>query len=145
MRQPQRRSDCPISSALDLLGDKWSLLVMRDVLLRGKSHYREFLASEEGIATNILADRLSRLEAAGLLERTGEDPRSGKQSYHATAKGKDLIPLLLEMMVWSAAHDPQTTVPGALLAELARDRPATAQAIRDLGGIEAFLATLRSA
>ena len=69
MRLPRRRSDCPISSALDLLGDKWSLVVMRDVLLRGKTHYREFAASEERIATNILADRLSRLEAAGLLER----------------------------------------------------------------------------
>lgn len=115
---------------------------MRDVLLRGRTHYREFLASGEGIATNILADRLSRLEAAGLLERTGEDPRSGKQSYHATAKGKDLIPLLLEMMVWSASHDPQATVPEALLAELTRDRAAAARAIRDLGGVEAFLATV---
>jgi len=73
-----RRSDCPISSALDLLGDRWSLLVMRDVLLRGMSHYRDFLASEEGIATNMLADRLSRLEAAGLLEKTADDPRSVK-------------------------------------------------------------------
>jgi DNA-binding HxlR family transcriptional regulator len=140
MRQPRRRSDCPISSALDLLGDKWSLLVMRDVLLRSKSHYREFLASEEGIATNILADRLARLEAAGLLERTGEEPRSGKQAYRATAKGQDLIPLLLEMMVWSAAHDPQVAVPEMLIAELARDRAAAARAIRDLGGVEAFLA-----
>ena len=140
MKQPRRRSDCPISSALDLLGDKWSLLVMRDVLLRGKTHYREFLASEERIATNILADRLSRLEAGGLLERTGEDPRSGKQAFHATEKGKDLIPLLLEMMVWSAAHDPQVAVPGLLLAELSRDRGAAARAIRDLGGVEPFLA-----
>jgi DNA-binding HxlR family transcriptional regulator len=142
MRDFRRRSDCPISSALDLLGDKWSLLVMRDVLLRGKCHYREFLASEEGIATNILADRLSRLDAAGLLERTGEDPRSGRQSYHATEKGKDLIPLLLEMMVWSAAHDSQVAVPEVLLGELARDRAAATRAIRDLGGVEAFLATL---
>jgi DNA-binding HxlR family transcriptional regulator len=142
MRLPRRRSDCPISSALDLLGDKWSLLVMRDVLLRGKSHYREFLASEEHIASNILADRLSRLEAAGLLERTSEDLRSGKQAFHATDKGEDLIPLLLEMMVWSAAHDPLATAPGTLLGELARDRAAAAQAIRDLGGVEAFLATL---
>ena len=142
MRQPRRRSDCPISSALDLLGDKWSLLVMRDVLLRGKTHYREFLASEEHIATNILADRLARLEAASLLERTGGEPRSGKQAYHATAKGKDLIPLLLQMMAWSAAHDPQAAVPEPLIAELTADLPATARAIRDLGGIEPFLATL---
>jgi DNA-binding HxlR family transcriptional regulator len=136
-----RRSDCPISSALDLLGDRWSLLVMRDILLRGKSHYREFLASEERIATNILASRLARLEAAGLLVKTADDPRSGRQAYHATGKGKDLIPLLLEMMAWSAAHDPQAAVPPVLIAALRRDRAGTAQAIRDLGGIEAFLAT----
>jgi|SRR6185437_3754377 DNA-binding HxlR family transcriptional regulator len=142
MRLPRRRSDCPISSALDLLGDKWSLLVMRDVLLRGKSHYREFLASGEGIATNILADRLTRLEAAGLLERTGEDPRSGKQAYHATEKGKDLIPLLLEVMLWSAAHDPEVAVPEMLISELTTDRAAAARAIRDLGGVEPFLAAL---
>ena len=139
MKEPRQRSDCPISSALDLFGDKWSLLVMRDVLLRGKSHYREFLASEEGIATNILADRLARLEAAGLIERTGDDPHTGKQAYFATPKGKDLIPLLLEMMVWSAKHDPRTTVPAILLAELEADRAAAAQAIRDRGGIEPFL------
>jgi DNA-binding HxlR family transcriptional regulator len=137
-----RRSDCPISSALDLFGDRWSLLVMRDVLLRGKSRYRELLASEEGIATNILADRLSRLEAAGLLEKTAADPRSGKQAYHATEKGKDLIPLLLEMMLWSAEHDPRVAVPAALIAELRKDRAGTARAIRDTGGIEGFLATL---
>ena len=142
MRLPRRRSDCPISSALDLLGDRWSLLVMRDVLLRGQSHYREFLASEEGIATNILADRLTRLEAAGLLERTGEDRRSGKQAYHATEKGKDLIPLLLEVMVWSAAHDPEVAVPQMLITELTKDRAAAARAIRDLGGVEPFLASL---
>jgi DNA-binding HxlR family transcriptional regulator len=142
VRQPRPRSDCPISSALDLLGDKWSLLVMRDVLLRGKSHYREFLSSEEGIATNILADRLSRLEAAGLLERTAGQPRSGKQAYRATPKGKDLIPLLLEMMAWSAKHDPETTTPAILLAELEKDRAAAAQAIRDRGGIEPFLTSL---
>jgi DNA-binding HxlR family transcriptional regulator len=139
---PRRRSDCPISSALDLLGDKWSLLVIRDLLLRGKSHYRDFLSSEEGIATNILADRLARLEAAGLIERTSDDPRSGKQQYHATGKGKDLIPLLLEMMRWSVRHDPGASVPGALIAELDRDRASVAQTIRDLGSVEAFLASL---
>jgi DNA-binding HxlR family transcriptional regulator len=142
VKDPRQRSDCPISSALDLFGDKWSLLVMRDVLLRGKSHYREFLASEEGIATNILADRLARLEAAGLIERTSDDPHTGKQAYYATSRGQDLVPLLLEMMVWSARHNPRTTVPPVLLAELEKDRAAAVQAIRTLGGIEPFLASL---
>jgi DNA-binding HxlR family transcriptional regulator len=142
VKELRRRSDCPISSALDLFGDKWSLLVMRDILLRGKSRYREFLASEEGIATNILADRLARLETAGLIQRTGDDPRSGKQAYHPTAKGKDLIPLLLEIMVWSAEHDQGAVVPRVLIAELRKDRTTVARAVRDLGSIEAFLASL---
>lgn len=79
LRHPRCRSDCPVSSALDLLGDKWSLLVMRDVLLRGKAHYREFLASEEHIATNILADRLSRLEAAGCWSATPGNPAAASR------------------------------------------------------------------
>jgi DNA-binding HxlR family transcriptional regulator len=142
MKEPKWRSACPISSALDLFGDKWSLLVMRDLLFRNKTHYREFFASEEGIATNILADRLARLEAAGLIEKTDGDPRSGKQGYVATSKGKDLIPLLLEMMLWSAEHEPHTTAPDVLIAELKNDRAKAARAIRKKGGIEAFLASL---
>jgi DNA-binding HxlR family transcriptional regulator len=142
MRDLKRRSDCPISSALDIFGDKWSLLVMRDLLFRNKSHYREFLASEEGVATNILADRLARLQAAGLIEKTDDDPRSGKQAYVATSKGKDLIPLLLEMMLWSAQHEPQTGTPAVVIAELKKDQIKTARAIRQQGGIEAFLASL---
>jgi DNA-binding HxlR family transcriptional regulator len=142
MKQPGQRSACPISSALDLFGDKWSLLVMRDLLFRNKLHYREFLASEEGIATNILADRLARLEQAGLIEKTGDDPRSGKQAYFATAKGKDLIPMLLQMMLWSAEHNPQTAAPDALITELKTDLAKAARAIRHKGGIQGFLESL---
>jgi DNA-binding HxlR family transcriptional regulator len=127
---------------LDLFGDKWTLLVMRDVLLRGKSRFRDFLASEEGIATNILADRLARLEAGGILTKTDDDPRSGRQEYHATDKGKDLIPLLLDMMAWSTQHSPQTPAPDVLLAEFKRDAAGTAKGIRDAGGVEPFLAQL---
>jgi DNA-binding HxlR family transcriptional regulator len=139
MKHPEQRSDCPISSSLDLFGDKWSLLVMRDLLFRNKVHYREFLASEEGIATNILADRLARLEAAGVIEKSSDDPRSGKQVYLATEKGKDLIPLLLQMMLWSAQHNRQTAAPDALITELKTDLAKAAQEIRQQGGIPAFL------
>jgi DNA-binding HxlR family transcriptional regulator len=139
MSGARRRSSCPISSALDVFGDRWSLLVMRDLLFRSKAHYREFLASEEGIATNILADRLARLEQAGLIEKTDDHPRSGKQSYAATTKGAALIPVLLELMLWSAEHDPGVDVPPALLAELRNDRDSAARAIREKGNIEAFL------
>jgi DNA-binding HxlR family transcriptional regulator len=137
MREPKPRSDCPISTALDLFGDKWSLLVMRDLLFRHKAHYREFLASEEGISTNILADRLARLEAAGLIEKSEEDRRSGKQVYVPTEKGAELIPVLLQMMLWSAKHNPQTNAPAPLIAELNRDLQRTADTIRKEGGLSA--------
>lgn len=142
MRTQERRSSCPISSALDIFGDKWSLLVMRDLLFRGKTHYGEFHASEEGVATNILADRVERLESAGLIRKRGADPRSGKRSYVPTAKGMDLIPLLLEMMLWSSKHLPETTTPRALVAELKKDKARVARGIRRRGGIEAFLRSL---
>jgi DNA-binding HxlR family transcriptional regulator len=142
MTQIKRRSDCPISSALDLFGDKWTLLVMRDILFRNKRHYREFLSSEEQIATNILADRLAKLEQLGLIKKTEDDRRSGKQAYSATAKGKDLIPLLLEVMLWSAKHIPGVNVPPPLLAQLKKDRDRAARGIRQQGGIEGFLGSV---
>jgi DNA-binding HxlR family transcriptional regulator len=139
VRTLKKRSTCPISSALDIFGDKWSLLVMRDLLFQEKSHYGEFHASEEGVATNILADRLERLENAGLIRKTAGDPRRGRQRYVATARGKDLIPVLLEMILWSAKHLPETTTPRELLTELKKDKKRVAREVRRRGGIAAFL------
>ena len=100
MAKVKKRSDCPISSALDLVGDKWSLLIVRDIMLTGKNTYNEFLASEEGIATNILADRLSMLEDVGILSK--EEYRGKAKSYYKlTEQGIDLLPLLVEMILWS--------------------------------------------
>lgn len=117
---------------------------MRDLLFRDKRHYRELLASEEGIATNILADRLARLERAGLIRRTADDPRSGRQQYVPTAKGEDLIPVLLELMLWSVTHDPLVVAPPPLVAELQRDLARAARGIREAGSVEAFLASGRA-
>ncbi|MGW7825274.1 winged helix-turn-helix transcriptional regulator [Streptomyces puniciscabiei] len=143
MKPLKQRSTCPISSALDIFGDKWSLLVMRDLLLRDKHHYRDFLASEEGIATNILADRLARLKWAGLIEKTDDEPRSGRQAYSATAKGADLIPTLLQMLLWSADHNPlQIATPPVLVAEVKADFDRTARGVREHGSVEAFLHSL---
>lgn len=142
MRIPERRSTCPISSALDIFGDKWSLLVMRDLLFREKTHYGEFHASEEGVATNILADRLERLEHAGLIRKRGSEPRSGKRSYAPTARGMDLIPLLLEMMLWSSKHLPETSTPKALVAELQKNKARVAREIRRRRGIDSYLRSL---
>ena len=117
-----RRSGCPISYALDLLGDKWTLLVLRDLLLMDKRHYRELLAAEEGIATNILADRLKRLEAQGVVDRE-TDPRDRRRLiYRVTDKGVALVPVLLELAAWGACHDEKTAAPKDFAEEFRSDR-----------------------
>lgn len=117
-----RRSDCPISFALDLFGDRWTLLVVRDLAFKGKDSFTEFLASEEGIARNILADRLASLKAAGFVDEH-PDPDDGRRSIYAlTERGLSLIPVLVEMIVWSARHDPHTAADAAFVEEAIRDR-----------------------
>jgi len=91
------RSRCPIAGALDLLGDRWTLLVMRDVLFYDKRRFAEFLTSPEGIASNILAERLDRLERCGLIERRRYTERPPREEYHPTARGSDLAPMLREL------------------------------------------------
>lgn len=116
------RSHCPIAFALDTFGDKWSLLVLRDVLFMGKRHYHEFLASEEGISTNILAERLRRLEAEGLVTKSHDRSDHRQVVYAPTRKGFDLLPVLLELVRWSAKHDPQTAAPPSFIRRLRKDR-----------------------
>src|SRR5262245_38278545 len=100
------RSRCPIAGALDLVGDRWTLLVVRDLLLYDKRRFADFLASPEGIATNILADRLERLERCGLVERRRYQERPQREEYHPTARGRDLIPVLRELIRWAQRHVP---------------------------------------
>lgn len=100
------RSNCPVSCGLDLLGDKWSLLVMRDILVAEKHTYKEFLASSEGIATNILANRLKKLEAWGLIHKS-KSPENGRVNlYHATERGRDVLPVLTAVGRWALRHLP---------------------------------------
>jgi DNA-binding HxlR family transcriptional regulator len=102
---PKRRSGCPLNASVEVLGDRWSLLIIRDMMLRGFRSYKEFLTSYEKIATNILADRLRKLEEHGIIttERDCSDGR--KVIYRLTAKGMDLAPVLTEMVLWAAAHE----------------------------------------
>ena len=104
------RSHCPMNFALESLGDRWSLLIVRDMVFSGKKTYGEFLNSEEGIATNILASRLDFLERIDVIKKSphGEDRR--KDIYTLTEKGLDLVPVLFEFIKWSAKHDPLSTV-----------------------------------
>ncbi len=117
MRKVEKRSDCPISYALDLLGDKWALLILRDMMFAGKKHYKDFLHAGEGIATNVLSDRLKMLETHGMItSRQDEDVRTRK-IYTLTEKGKALLPLVAELWLWGARHDPASIVPEAELRE----------------------------
>jgi DNA-binding HxlR family transcriptional regulator len=104
-RSAKRRSGCPLNVSVEMLGDRWSLLILRDMMLRGFSSYKQFLENYEGIATNILADRLRKLMAYGII-RAEPDPTDGRKlTYLLTAKGIDLAPVLTEMVLWAAAHE----------------------------------------
>lgn len=119
-----RGSGCPICYALDLFGDRWTLLILRDLLLAGKQRYREFLRADEAIASNILSDRLRRLEATGIILRE-RDPNDRRQFiYRATDKGRTLIPVLLEIAAWGASHDPVTGAPPGFAESYYADREA---------------------
>ena len=119
----QPRSGCPVSMSLDLLGDRWSLLIVRDLMVRGYRTFGEFLHSGEGIATNILAGRLKRLEAAGILctEPSEEDGRSAY--YRLTEKGISLAPVMLELLIWGAHHE-ETAAPCAVIDHMEQNRAA---------------------
>lgn len=110
--EPQR-SSCPIASALDLLGDRWTLVVVRDLLFLDKHRFGELLASGEGISTNVLSERLERLEGAGLVERRRYQRHPPRYEYHLTACGRDLFPVLRELIEWGNRHIPGTYRPPA--------------------------------
>jgi len=123
------RSNCPINFVLETFGDKWTLLVIRDLMFKGKRYYGEFLDSNEKISTNILADRLQRLELKGVIEKQVDPENRSKFIYRLTAKGKDLLPLMLEITAWSSKHDDQTNTPAPFVAALKRDKAALSQKV----------------
>jgi len=102
---PKRRSECPLNASVEMLGDRWSLLIIRDMMLRGFRSYKEFLECFEGIATNILADRLRKLQDYGIVVAVRDPKDARKITYLLTAKGIDLAPVLTEMVLWAAAHE----------------------------------------
>jgi DNA-binding HxlR family transcriptional regulator len=102
---PRRRSGCPLNASVEMLGDRWSLLIIRDMMLLGYRSFKQFINSHERIATNILADRLKRLENYGIIA-SSPDPTDGRKLiYSLTQKGRDLAPVLTEMVLWAAAHE----------------------------------------
>ena len=117
----KRRSGCPVSISLEMLGDRWSLLVIRDLMVRGFRTFKQFQGSGEGIATNILGDRLRKLEAAGIITAAVEQADRRRVSYRLTEKGIDLASVLLELLIWGARHE-RTGASCALIASMEKNR-----------------------
>ena len=111
IKQLTQRSPCPIANTLDILGDKWTLLIVRDMLRNGKKRYGDFLASKEGIRTNILADRLRRLQDYHIIEKSQYRHNPVRYEYHLTQKGHDLEQLLNAAIEWGLKHLPNVMLP----------------------------------
>jgi DNA-binding HxlR family transcriptional regulator len=127
--QRQRRSGCPISIALELLGDAWSLLIVRDLMFKNRRTYNDFLTGGEGIASNILASRLRKLEDAGIVEKLRDADDARRFVYRLTMKGIDLAPVLVELVVWSARHE-TTDAPPSVVKLMRTDRDAFIASVR---------------
>ncbi len=124
------RSDCPVSYAIDFFGDKWSFLIVRD-LVQGKKFYKDFQSSQEGIATNILSDRLKKLEKIGIIEWKVYEQLKTKKEYSLTEKGKDLIPLLVDLIVWSNKYQNDLAVSDYFIKRAHEDREGLIATIRE--------------
>jgi DNA-binding HxlR family transcriptional regulator len=125
---PKRRSGCPLNASVEILGDRWSLLIIRDMMLRGFHTFKQFLESYERIATNILADRLRRLEGHGIISTARDPSDARKVIYSLTAKGIDLAPVLAEMVLWAAAHE--ETGNQTLVRQMRKDKEQVISAVR---------------
>ena len=110
-----------MSISLDIFGDRWSLLIIRDLMVRGFRRFKEFQESGEGIATNILAERLQRLEATDIITAEAEGTDGRRVNYRLTEKGIDLAPVLLDLLIWGARHE-DTGTPCALTAKMEKNR-----------------------
>ncbi len=119
--KPKHRSGCPVNVSLEIFGDRWSLLILRDLMVRGYRTFREFQRAGEGISTNILADRLRRLEAGGLLTATPSSEDGRSVHYRLTAKGIALAPVLLELLLWAARHE-DTATPCGFVEQMEKNR-----------------------
>ena len=125
----KRRSGCPLNASVEMLGDRWSLLIIRDMMLLGAHTYKQFLHCYEGIATNILADRLHKLVGYGIIEAKPDPADRRKLLYRLTRKGIDLAPVLTEMVLWAAAHEETGNQP--LVRQMRQDKEKFMAGIRE--------------
>ncbi len=112
------RSNCPINFVLETFGDKWTLLIIRDLMFKGKVFYNEFLSSAENISTSVLAKRLKTLESQNIIQKSIDPKNRSKLRYALTRKGKDLLPIMLEITAWSARYDDLSNVPKSFVEAL---------------------------
>ena len=124
MLKTKKRSDCPVSSSLDIWGDKWSLLIIRDLMFAKECTYGDFLKSPEGIATNILATRLQNLEENKIIEKLDHPESKAKVLYRLTRKGIDLLPILIEIHLWAEKYFSIPADKKALMKEAKKDKAA---------------------
>jgi DNA-binding HxlR family transcriptional regulator len=126
----KRTSGCPITFGLDTFGDRWSLLIIREIMLRGHKTYSEFMAADEKIATNILIDRLKHLEVEGIITKN-RDPNNRRSFIYAlTEKGLALIPIIMEIVIWSGAYDDRSVALHDVLDKIKADRMGFEKSLR---------------
>lgn len=124
------RSHCPINFVLETFGDRWALLIVRDLMFKGKRTFGEFRGSDEKIATNILSVRLKRLEAHGIIKKEVDPDNRSSLIYTLSEKGKDLVPVMLEITAWSAKHDTKTNAPVSFQEDFRSSRDQMLSAVR---------------
>ncbi len=131
MKRADTRSHCPVNYAVEVFGDSWSLLIIRDIVFWGKHTYGDFLQSEEAISTNILSARLAHLEQKGIVTKRTDTADRRRERYDLTEKGIALIPVLLEISGWSATYDAQTIAPKGFVEKVYANREALFAQVQD--------------
>lgn len=125
------RSHCPINFTIEHFGDKWSLLIIRDLMFKGKRHYNEFLEAGEKVSTSVLGDRLKMLEEMGIISKGQDTIKKSRIRYSLTQKGIDLLPIMIEMIIWGGEKDPLTESPKAFMEQAINHREDLIKEIRE--------------
>ena len=124
------RSHCPINFTLEHFGDKWSLLIIRDLVFNEKRHYNEFLESDEKVSTSVLGDRLKMLEESNIITKGQDEVKKSRIKYSLTKKGIDMLPILIDMIVWGGSYDDKTEAGKEFLAQATQSRESLISQIR---------------
>ena len=125
------RSHCPINYTLEHFGDKWSFLIIRDLMFKGKRHYNEFLEAGEKVSTSVLGDRLKKLEEMGIISRGEDSVKKSRIRYSLTQEGIDLLPILIEMIIWGSVHDELTESPKEFMDQASKNKESMIRQIRE--------------